>query len=239
MASQFTSEQNQHVLCYARKPGPYVPGTDNQEPSPVADPWTETYFRIKKSLLALRERSLIVGLCERVFVDRVLCDECFTIRGIDTGAEIGGIPVPPGSTISGTVEVGVLRCTPQVDLIDNRIRVELVFMIQQELTIITPEQTSIPLEYAFRVTRTVTFEHCRPCELQAICADVLEDLECRVLHVQGKNRITLNPSNPPTATNASFDGNLCIKIKLKLVQQKQLTVALCSPRKRTVFRISK
>jgi hypothetical protein len=180
-----------------------------------------------------------VGLCERVFVDRVVCEDCFTIRGIDTGAEIGGIPVPPGSAISGTVEVGLLRCTPQVDLVENTIRAELVFMVQQELTIIRPDQERIPLEYAFQASRTVTFEDCTPCELLERDADILEDLECRVLQIQGKNRVTLNPSNPPTAANASFDGQLTIKLKLKLVQQKQLTVALCSPRKRTVFQISK
>lgn len=180
-----------------------------------------------------------MGLCERIFVDKVVCDERFTILGIDTGANIGEIPVSPGSSISGTVDVAVLQCTPQVDMINNVIRAELVFMIQQELTITTPEQNSIPLEFAFRVTRTVTFEDCNPCELLRIDLDLARDLECRVLYVNGKNSVTLHPSDPPSAFNAWFDGNLTIKIKLKLVQQRQLTVALCSPRKRAVFPISK
>ncbi len=180
-----------------------------------------------------------MGLCERVFVDKVICDECFTIQGIDTGAPVGDIPVPSGSNISGTVDVAVLQCTPQVDLMDNVIRAELVFMIQQELTITTPDQDRIPLEYAFRATQMVTFEDCNPCELLATDPDLLDDLECRVLCVKGQNRVTLHPSDPPSATNASFDGNLIIKLKLKLVQQRQLTVALCRPRKRAVFPISK
>lgn len=180
-----------------------------------------------------------MGLCEKIFVDKVVCDECFIIQGIDTGAPVGEIPVPPGSSISGTVDVAVMQCVPQVDMMDHVIRAELVFMIQLELTIITPNQERIPLEYAFRVTRTVTFEDCDPCEVLANDPDLLDDLECRVIYVKGQNRVTLHPSDPPSATNAFFDGDLTIKFKLKLVQQRQLTVALCAPPKRAVFAISK
>lgn len=176
-----------------------------------------------------------MGFCEKIKVPRVIADEIFYIEDDEFNIPIGEIRVPPGSTIDGTVTVTVLECDPRIDLNLNRIFTDVVFMIQKELTITTPGGELIPLEFGFRLERTLEYRKLFPLELQAIDPDFLLDLECYVVFVQGTDLVTLTPSTVDPITgqllkDATFDEELTIQLKLKLVQERQLIMALCDPR---------
>lgn len=176
-----------------------------------------------------------MGFCEKIKVPRVICDEIFYIEDDEFDIPIGEIRVPTGSTIAGVVTVTVLQCDPRVDFILNRIFADVVFMVQKELTITTPIGELIPLEFGFRLERTVEYRKCFPLDLQAIDPDLLVDLECHVVFVAGTDVVTLTPSTFDPVTeeflkDATFDEELTIQLKLKLIQERQLIMALCSPR---------
>ena len=176
-----------------------------------------------------------MGFCEKIKVPRVICDEIFYIEDDEFNIPIGEIRVPPGSTIAGTVTVTVLECDPRIDFLLNRIFADVVFMVQKELTITTPEEELIPLEFGFRLERELEYRKCFPLELEAIDPDFLVDLECQVIYVTGTDVVTLTPStvDPETGEllkDATFDEELTIQLKLKLVQERQLIMALCDPR---------
>lgn len=176
-----------------------------------------------------------MGFCEKIEVPRVICDEILYIEDDEFNIPIGEIRVPPGSVIDGTVTVTVLECDPRIDLQLNRIFADVVFMIQKDLTITTPEPELIPLEFGFRLERTVEYRKCLPLELEAINPDFLVDLECHVVFVTGTDVVTLTPSTIDPVTgellkDATFDEELTIQLKLKLVQERQLIMGLCDPR---------
>lgn len=176
-----------------------------------------------------------MGFCEKIKVPRVICDEIFYIEDNEFDIPVGEIPVPPGSTMDGVVTVTVLQCTPRIDFEENRIFADVVFMVQKELTITTPNGELIPLEFGFRLERTVEYRKCFPQELAAIDPDFLDDLECHIVRVNGTDVVTLTPSEFDEETdtflnNATFDEELIIQLKLKLVQERQLIVSLCDPR---------
>ena len=176
-----------------------------------------------------------MGFCEKIEVPRVICDEIFYIEDDEFNIPIGEIRVPPGSVIDGTVTVTVLECDPRIDFGLNRIFADVVFMIQKELTITTPELEVIPLEFGFRLERTLEYRKCFPLELEAIDPDFLVDLECYVVFVTGTDVVTLTPSTIDPVTgellkDATFDEELTIQLKLKLVQERQLIMGLCDPR---------
>ncbi len=176
-----------------------------------------------------------VQRCEKVMVDRVICDEIFYIEDDEFAIPIGEIVVPPGSTIDGIVTVTVMNCTPTVDLVLNLLEAELVFMVQKELTIITPDETLIPLEFGFRLARSIAFRKCFPLQMQAIDPDFLVGLECHVVSIAGTDIVTLHPSTTDPLTgallkDATFDEELTIMLKLKLIQERQLIMQACSPR---------
>lgn len=170
---------------------------------------------------------------ENVLVDRVISDEIFYLEDDEFDIPIGEIPVPPGSTIDGTVTVTVLECEPVVDLVLNELRVDLVFMVQKELVITTPTEDTIPLEFGFRLERTATFRKSTPVEMQNIDPTLLEGLQCHILSIAGTDVVTLTPSTIDPVTgellnDATFDEELTIMIKIKLIQPRQLILQSCS-----------
>ena len=180
----------------------------------------------------LRRRS---PRCEKVKVDRVICDEIFYVEDDEFAIPIGEIRVPTGSVIDGNVTVTVLECDPRVDFELNRLFADVVFMIQKELTIFTPDQTLIPLEFGFRLERSLAFRKCFPLDLEAIDPDLLVGLECHIVRIGGTDNVTLNPSSRDIETgeflkNASFDEELTLLVKIKLIQERQLILQACSPR---------
>ncbi len=176
-----------------------------------------------------------MAFCDKILVPQVMCDEIFYIEDDEFDIPIGEIRVPPDSVISGVVTVTVLVAVPRVDLTVNRIFVDLVFLIQKELAITTPADELIPLEFGFRLERTVEYRKCFPLELAAIDPDFLVGLESHVVFVEGVDVVTLTPSTVDPITglllkDATFDEELTIQLKLKLVQDRQLVMGLCNPR---------
>jgi hypothetical protein len=173
--------------------------------------------------------------CEQVIASRVIADEIFYIEDDEFNIPIGEIVVPPGSTIDGVVTVTVLQCTPRVDLILNRLFADLVFMVQKELTITTPDESLIPLEFGMRLERSLEFRKSFPSVLEGIDPDLLVGLECHIVRIAGTDIVTLNPSTPNPVTgelqnDASFDEELTVLVKVKLVQEQQFILQACSPR---------
>lgn len=175
----------------------------------------------------LSERKKTMGLGQKILADRVICGEVFLIENIDEGIKIGNLAVPPGSSLSGTTEVTVMDCTPVIDMENDVFNCDITFFIQRELEIKFEDGRKVPFEYGFRVNRTVSFTNCRPNEISLTNPDLLRRLECRVIYILARDYMTLNPSDPPDAANASFDERLVIKLKLKLVQQRQLDIRIC------------
>lgn len=176
-----------------------------------------------------------MSYCDKFKLSRVICDEIFYIEDDEFDIAIGEIQVPPGSTIDGTVSVTVVRCIPRVDLILNRFFADVVFFVQKELTITTPGGELIPLEFGFRLERTIEYRKCFPVELEAIDPDFLLDLECHVVRITGTDLVTLHPSTVDPVTeqllkDATFDEELTIMLKLKLIQERQLIMSLCNSR---------
>lgn len=171
-----------------------------------------------------------VQRCEKVKVDRVICDEIFYLEDDEFDIPIGEIVVPTGSTIAGTVTVTVLQCEPTVDFDIDLLFADVVLMVQKELQITTPDAGLIPLEFGFRLERRVAFRKSFPLEMETIDPDLLVDLECHIVNIAGTDIVTLRPSTSDTAKDATFDEELTIMIKIKLIQERQLIMQTCSPR---------
>ena len=170
-----------------------------------------------------------MGFCDKFKVKRVICDEIFYVSHIEEDVVIGDVEIPDDGVINGEVTVTVLDCNPvlvtneQGEITD--IQAEIVVMIQKELTITgTDEQgqsVELPLEFAERQLFTLDFRKCDPAVLNDIDPDLLNDLECQVIWVNGMDDITLDQDA------GTFDEELTIIVKLKLVQERQLHLALC------------
>lgn len=176
--------------------------------------------------------------CEEILVDKVVCKEVFFLRDDELHIPVGDIPVPPGSAIEGVVHVSVLECTPFVNVEKNYIDAKIEFFIQKELVVKTPDHREIPLEFGFRLVRTVRFRKCFPDVLKKICPCMLQNLECRVIDLQVEDMARLHPSSPPDSANASFDELMCIKIELALVRQDQFEVSSCPPRGHAILEMA-
>lgn len=182
-----------------------------------------------------------MGFCDKVRVDRVIADEIFYIQDLQEDTPIGEIVIPEGSEIGGTVTVTVLECEPIVDIDEDEeideIRARITFMIQKELDIETPEEDVIPLEFGFRLETEVTFRKVIPTELLEIDPDLLEDLRCHIVFVNGTDEVTLEATELDDEglieEQATFTEDLIIQLKLKLVQERQLVLALCPDRQQT------
>ncbi len=173
--------------------------------------------------------------CEKVKVTRIVSDEIFYVEDDEFDIPVGEVRVPPGSIVDGVVTVTVLSCSSRADFIGNQLFADITFMVQKELTITTPDGTLIPLEFGFHLTRTLAFRKSFPLELVAIDPELLVDLRCHIVRVEGIDNITLNPStvDPETGEllkDATFDEELTILAKIMLVQDRQLMLNSCSYR---------
>lgn len=177
-----------------------------------------------------------MGFCDKFKVDRVICDEIFYVEDDEFDVPIGEIIVPDTSVLGGDVTVTVLDCTPIIDIENNELRNNIVFMIQKELTIDTdpedPEAAEIPLEFGFRLEREVTYRKCTPNQLAEIDLDLLENLRCEIISITGTDEVTLTPSSEDPDTgqllkDATFDEFLTVQIKIKLIQERQMALSLC------------
>lgn len=194
----------------------------------------------------MKGSEILMGFCEKVKVDRVFCDEIFFIEDDEvqaTGTEvpIGEVPVPSGSQIFGDVTVTVLNCDLEVEPVEEDqvidvFRVNLELMVQKELGIDRPDDLeTIPLEFGFRIFRTFDYRKCRPSQIREIFGDteaeeIFEQLRCQIVFVDANDRIALTPGTDevdPPFKNAFFEEELDITVKMKLVQEVQLALAMC------------
>ena len=167
-------------------------------------------------------------MCEEILVDEIICDEFIRITNYDKNIKIEGIIIPENSTVSGTVDVAILGCTPIVSIEEDCICVEVALFIQKELLISTPDNRQIPLEFGFNTTKTVCFRNCTPSCLRMTDSCLIRNLECRVVDMPFvKDWVTLHPSSGGAA--ASFDELLKLGLQLMLVRQRRMALSAFTP----------
>ena len=149
-----------------------------------------------------------MGLCDKS-PEGLICDEVFWIQDNEKEIYIGKRSIPPGSTISGEVDLTVLECEPVISFHSNEVRAALVFFIQKKLVVTTPKQEQYPLEFGFRISREVTFEKLSK-DLRWVNP---RDVRCNVVSIA-----------------ATFDEMLTIEIRIRLFQDIAV-VPDCSTRK--------
>lgn len=157
--------------------------------------------------------------CEKVLVDLVLCDEIFYFHHEEIGVPLG-IDVPPGSVLSGTVQVTLAKC--DLSLCGQGFFViEPVFIVQKELVLTTPNNNQFELEFLERLAYCAVFRKCSCADLEILDLD-FEQLNCQIIRTEGVDTITLDPLND------TFSEDLTIELKVKITAPVQKFVKLCS-----------
>jgi len=165
-----------------------------------------------------------MSYCEKIKTDQVVCDEIFFFEHEEDNIPVNFIDeLPPESELTGTVLVTVLECEV---VAEEFFTVEVTFLLQKELEIVTPEQQIIPLEFVERFQEEAAFRKCFPTDLELLDID-LDQLYCHVVHTEAEDVFNLD-----TAAG-TFDENLTIELKLKLLAKVQEVVKRC-PRDQTV-----
>lgn len=158
-----------------------------------------------------------MGLCTKALINQVLCEETVTLTRFDQNVPIGSIPIPRGSNLSGKTIVSLLDCVPMLK--DEELGLQISFFIQEELFITTPQGARFPIEFGFRFQDFVGLQNCTTViGLQ----EILDELDCRVVSISGRNELTLHDDR-------TFDQCLELTIELKLLLESQLQIALCPP----------
>ena len=139
--------------------------------------------------------------CNIIKADRVVCEEVFTLQDIEPGVLIQ-TPILPGSRIdpeNARVTVTVIECALHGK--QNNFFVDLILMINKEITIKQPQGPDIQLEYSFqRKFDNLKITNC--------CPNLLE----------AEDQITLNID-----TN-SFDEILTVTVVVKVVFEDQIPI---------------
>ena len=94
-------------------------------------------------------------------------------------------------------------------------------MVQKELEITTPEGTVIPLEFVERIPRVGFFRKCFPSDFDLMNVDI-DDIFCQIVSTEATDVVTINETPANT-----FNEDLNIQVKVKLVQEVQKVVSLC------------
>jgi hypothetical protein len=147
----------------------------------------------------------------------VVCEEVFTLHDIEPGVPIQ-TPVLPESRIdpeNTRVKVTVIDCTLRRDQ-HNNFSVDLILMINKEITIKQPLGPDIQLEYGFKRRFTnLPITNCCP---KPLPAKALKRLRCQIFDLEAEDQITLN-----TETN-SFDEILTVTVVVKVVFEDQIPI---------------
>lgn len=171
-----------------------------------------------------REAS-IMGMLEKVKLDRVICDEIFylsekkrdTLFWTPEGTNVGSDP-----RITGHATAAVLDC--RLKQVGKHVRAEVEFMIQEELTV-TPrghyaKGEPFDLEYAFRFTKEVAFQKC--CIPHGVA---MNNIKCHVFRLNADTEIR-DIRVAPGGCEGVFDNLVKIQLKLKLIEEVQRFVTL-------------
>jgi len=172
-----------------------------------------------------------MSYCEKIRTEKVICDEIFYFEHVEEDVSIDYVEdIPAGSSLTGTVVVNILDC--EVAAIENVFTIDVLFMLQKELEIITPgNQNNIQLEFAERFQEQAEFRKCRPQEVENLNID-LDQLYCYIVHTEGDDVITLDTEN------GTFDELLTIELKVKLLLEIQEVFKGCPPNQMAVLEIN-
>lgn len=151
----------------------------------------------------------------------MLAEELFTCSEPSGPCDLG-MAFPPGSVLTGTIEVTVLSCTPVITGPRNPIEVDIVFLIEKELTVTEPDGTTIPLGFTFHALCRESFG---PVKLGNINPN---RIRCMVFDIRSVTaNIDFICSNPAFGGHATLAEQLEIVLVIKLFVEEQLDVALC------------
>ncbi len=154
--------------------------------------------------------------CNIIKADRVVCEEVFTLQDIEPGVLIQ-TPILPGSRIdpeNTRVTVTVIECALHGK--QNNFFVDLILMINKEITIKQPQGPDIQLEYSFqRKFDNLKITNCCP---NLLPTNVLKRLRCQIFDLEAEDQITLNID-----TN-SFDEILTVTVVVKVVFEDQIPI---------------
>lgn len=156
---------------------------------------------------------------EKVMIPRVWADEIFygaTEIAVPNIVPPAGVTLTADTTIVGTATVAVADCR----IAGNIVTVD--YIIQEELTVVTPGEDSFPLEYTFRFSNTYQFRKF------TVPAEVIPNLYCEVFRFTGTVTIDDISVNLVTGT-LSFVNNVAVQTKLKALENIQTFVALGTP----------
>lgn len=162
-----------------------------------------------------------MGFCEKIKTDVVVCDEIFYFEHEEIDVPLG-FDAPPGSVLSGVVTVTLSECDVFI-VGEGTFAADVLFIVQKELILVTPDGTEFPLEFVERLRYVETFRKCDATVLE-ILGLLPEQLRCQIVYTSGRDTLTLN-----TDTD-TFSEDLTIELKVKVTAEVQQFMRLCSPR---------
>lgn len=158
-------------------------------------------------------------LLEKVKIPRVWADEIFygsTDIAVANIIPPAGVLLTEDTTIEGDATVAVADC----QIAGNIATVD--YIVQEELTVITPAEDSFPLEYTFRFSLTYQFRKF------TVPEEVLPFLYCDVFRFEGT--VTIDDIVVDLiAGTLSFVNNVAVQTKLKALEDIQTFVSLGTP----------
>lgn len=169
-----------------------------------------------------------MGFCEKIKSDVVVCDEIFYFEHEEIDVPLG-FDAPPGSVLSGVVTVTLSEC--DVNVVGDAFLAEVLFIVQKELTLTTPDGRVFPLEFLERLAYVAEFRKCTAIVLEFLGL-AFEQLRCHIVYTSARDTITLN------TTNDTFNEDLTIELKVKILAEVQQFMQLCSPRHSVDIRVA-
>lgn len=162
-----------------------------------------------------------MSACEKIKTDVVVCDEIFYFDHEEIDVPLG-FDAPAGSVLEGVVTVTLSACDVSIGL-GGEFIANVLFIVQKELLLTTPDGTEFPLEFVERIAYEGEFRKCSVDVLDILNLDP-EQLRCYIVRTAGTDVITLNTDND------TFSENLTIELKVKIVAEVQQFMSLCSSR---------
>jgi hypothetical protein len=194
-----------------------------------------------------------MGHCQKIKTERVLADQIFMVT--DTFPQqtcpLEFYVAEGDAIISGTLLVTVTNCKFVLPVLPaDPLQVELTLMYQKELcvapsptdppTFVPPMTAPFALEFKFEEVYTLNF-----CLTWSDLADLgvdPEDVDCQLVRIVDVNdSFPWNCGSPPDgetpAIPASITQEVTTSVKIKLVTEDQVVVALCPAKNSKIVRI--
>lgn len=165
-----------------------------------------------------------MGFCSRIKTDRVIYDERIFVTETEPAIPIG-VDVPVGSIIdplTSTVSVSVVECDLTLDIAGAITGATVTLDVQKDISIIVPAPAPpISLEYSFQRAFPVVFAKIADATIDP--ADVPR-ARCQIVEIAATDTLALILVPTP-----SLSETLLVQMKLKIVVEDQILVALCPP----------